>query len=322
MTERAHLSHYSGRRVLVLGASGFIGQAARKALITLGAQVVSVSRTPPADPGWLAHDLREPQIEHLLAEARPSVVLNFAGYGVRRGETDNDAAVRVNSRLPALIANALGDRPGEPWPGRALVHIGSGFEYGTRLDDLHESGPAQPQTLYARTKYDGTLALLACEAVQAGLAVAVARPFTVYGPGEPEHRLLPSLLKARRDKTQVPLTAGTQRRDFIYVGDVVEAVLRLAATPGPNPAHNEAPIFNVASGRLSSVREFVEIAAQVLGIANHRLAFGAIETTTQESDHKPVNIDRLSKELGWRPRCTIREGVEKTLAALADSDEI
>jgi nucleoside-diphosphate-sugar epimerase len=138
----------------------------------------------------------------------------------------------------------------------------------------------------------------------------VARLFTVYGPREHPGRLLPTLLRAARGDGPILLTAGAQRRDFTWVGDVVEGMLRLGVTREREPS-----VVNLATGELTSVREFVERAARVLGIAPERLHFGAQPTRAEEMVHDAVAIERLVARTAWRPATTIEAGVGLTASA-------
>jgi nucleoside-diphosphate-sugar epimerase len=147
-------------------------------------------------------------------------------------------------------------------------------------------------------------------AARTGVHATVARLFTVYGPGEHRGRLLPSLLEAATGDGPVPLTAGTQQRDFTWVGDVVEGLLRLGALGGEPPG-----LVNLATGRLVTVREFVERAAAVLRIAPERLRFGALPTRPEEMAHDDVSVARLERLTGWRPATSIEEGVRRTALA-------
>jgi nucleoside-diphosphate-sugar epimerase len=135
----------------------------------------------------------------------------------------------------------------------------------------------------------------------------VARLFTVYGPGEHSGRLLPSLLAGARENRPIALSAGEQKRDFVYVEDVVEALLRLGASDtGPGE------VVNVATGRLTSVRRFVETAAEVLAIPAEHLRFGALQPRFQESEHGDVTIEKLRRLTGWTPQTAIEEGIRRT----------
>ncbi len=138
--------------------------------------------------------------------------------------------------------------------------------YGKAGGDLAEDGPALPTTLYGRTKLQGTR-VLAEGGPALGLRAITARLFTVYGPGEHPGRLLPALLQAARTGRPLELSAGTQCRDFTYIEDVAEGMLRLGRSAGDNT------IVNLATGRLTSVRTFAETAAGILGIACSNLRF-------------------------------------------------
>jgi dTDP-glucose 4,6-dehydratase len=135
-----------------------------------------------------------------------------------------------------------------------------------------------------------------------------ARLFTVYGPGEHSGRLLPSLLETAMSGNPLKLTAGSQQRDFTYVEDVAEGLLRLGlcqAKPGE--------IVNLATGKLTSVRHFAETAARILQIPSQALNFGQLPTRTEEMAHSEVSVERMRHLIGWVPTTEIAKGIRKTL---------
>ncbi|NIU02408.1 MAG: NAD-dependent epimerase/dehydratase family protein, partial [Nitrosopumilaceae archaeon] len=135
--------------------------------------------------------------------------------------------------------------------------------------------------------------------------------FTVYGPGENQGRLLPSLIECTKTSGKIPLTNGSQRRDFIYVEDVAQGLLRLGLTDG-----NKYKIVNLATGKLLSVKRFVETAASLLKINAARLDFGTIPVRQEEMKHDPVTIKRLQDITKWQPAITIKEGIMQTVKFL------
>ena len=307
------LRPYEGRVTLVTGARGFIGRHVVQALQAAGANVVSVHRTQPRVGGYgtVVSDLSmRGYAESLVATYRPAIVFNLAGYGVDPAQRDERLATCINAELVSELAAACAAHGDVTWPGQQLVHAGSALEYGTAPGDLSEGTAPQPTTLYGITKLAGTIALQS--AVAAGhLRGITARLFTVYGSGEAPHRLLPSLMATARTRTPLALTSGGQRRDFTWVGDVIEGMLRLGST-------RVAPAtVNLATGTLESVRGFVMRAAAVIGIPDSLLRFGEVATRGEEMAHDDVNIARLQRLLDWQPRCSIEDGVRATLAQMA-----
>ena len=311
---------YQGVRVLVLGGTGFIGRQVARQLGLAGASVHLAARHQDQAAATLAGlevsgipiqaDLsRSGAGAELLRAVRPSITFNLAGYGVDPVERDPALAERINHTLVTELAEAAGAVRSSEWPGQALVHTGSAAEYGAATGNLREDTPPEPTSLYGRTKLSGTNAVT--RATGAGTARGIpVRLFTVYGPGERGGRLLPSIIAAARTGSDLPLTSGEQRRDFTYVEDVAEGLLRLGlvAIPAPGPV-------NLATGTLESVRRFVERAATVAGLAAERLRFGALPGRPDEMAHGAVSVARLRELCGWVPATSIEEGVRRTLQA-------
>lgn len=314
MTEQG----YHNTRVLVLGASGFIGAWVARGLCGAGAQVYVSARDARRARSVLSRfgvhgefaevDVRDERaVERLLRDVQPTVTFNLAGYGVDPTERDERTAYAVNATLVDTLCHAISAVRDRNWPGLDLVHVGSALEYGAVGGILAEDTPPRPTTDYGRSKLEGTRRLAnAC--ANLGLKGITARLFTVYGPGEHDGRLLPSLLEAAGNHAPLKLTHGRQKRDFTYVEDVVEGLLRLGrATPKPGE------IVNLATGRLTSVREFAELAADIIHIPPGNLEFGAIPTRVEEMEHAEVRVGRLRQLVGWIPSESLATGIRKTV---------
>jgi nucleoside-diphosphate-sugar epimerase len=309
---------YAGVRAVVLGAGGFIGAWVSRAMTESGADLTCVVRDLARSEGVLAarrvsstvveRDLREPgAVEDLLETVRPSIVFNLAGYGVDHSERDELEAWRLNTDLVGRICRVLGSTRDPRWVGADLVQTGSAAEYGAADGELVENAEPHPVSAYGRTKLEGTR-LLKSVCSELGVRAIVARPFNVYGPGEPEGRLLPTLLRAARSSEPASFTSGDQLRDFTFVGDVVEGVVRL----GLAQRFPVGEVVNLATGRLLSVRRFVQVAASVLGIPDSQLRFGTLQTRADEFKHSVVSVDRLRDLLAWLPTVSLEEGIRLT----------
>jgi len=312
------MPEYRGVRVLVLGGTGFIGRQVTRQLGLAGASLHLAARTKDRAANELARlgvtgiplqaDLSRPGVgAELLQSVRPSITFNLAGYGVDPLERDPSQAERINHTLVAELVEAAGSLRSPDWPGQDLVHAGSAAEYGAATGPLSEDTPAVPISLYGRTKLAGTDAVAGATGAGTVRAIPV-RLFTVYGPGERSGRLLPALIAAARAGRDLPLTSGEQRRDFTYVEDAAEGLLRvgLVAVPAAGPV-------NLATGRLESVRRFAERAAAVLELPAARLRFGELPGRPDEMAHGLVSTVRLRELCGWAPDTTIEEGVRRTL---------
>jgi nucleoside-diphosphate-sugar epimerase len=308
-------SAYKGIRVCIFGAAGFVGRWVARACYEAGATLyipvrdLESARTIANQYGFTAHILYcdaadSDQVRETLLDIHPAIVFNLAGYGVDRAERDEARAYRINADLVETIAVTMATL--SRWNGQSIVHTGSALEYGKATGDLNEGSDPQPTTLYGQSKLAGTK-VLAQTAGALSLRAVTARLFTVYGAGEHPGRLLPSLLEASRTGDSVPLTEGKQRRDFTWVGDVADGLLRLGTC---DAVHGQ--VVNLASGRLTSVREFTEMAAGVLGIPQEKLHFGAVATRPEEMAHAEVNTRFIQDLTGWLPSTTIPDGIEQT----------
>jgi len=327
MSEPLDFRALSGQRCVVFGAAGFIGRWVARELCSHGARLTLAVRDAQIaravfDTWEILGDVRQADLARpgiataLVEEVRPALVFNLAGYGVDRGERDEALALRINAELPEEIAAAMLRARDLNWGRQAMVHAGSALEYGRLRGNLSEEGRAAPTTLYGTTKLRGTLAVV--QGAQArGMRAIAARLFTIYGPGEHAGRLLPSLLAAAQHEDELALSEGLQRRDFTYIADAAEGLVRLALVPADEAP--EARIVNLATGTLASVREFALFAARVLAIPPARLRFGALPTRPEEMDHGDVSVERLRALTGgWTPQTTIVEGVERSLAFLRE----
>lgn len=314
---------YRGARALVLGGSGFIGRWVARALTHSGATLIvavrdatyfSVIKKPwSIDAEVLSMDaLDASSITQAIRDADADIVFNLIGYGVDRSETQADLMWRVNRDLVRQAAEATNLSATRAWPhGPRFVHVGSAQEYGHIEGVAKEDGPVAPHTEYGRSKLAGTVALREV-AAETGLRAVTARAFTVFGPGEQDGRLLPTIRRAAKDGGSVRLSGGSQRRDFCYVEDVADGLLRLGIAP-------VAPggVVNLATGRMISVREFAETAARMLDVPADRLQFGAEAVREDEMRITGVDVERLQALTGWRPPADLEEG----LARAADFEQ-
>jgi len=308
---------YHGVRVLVLGASGFVGRWVAHQLTSQGARLYLLDRKTAGSEEIFerfgvtgqvleadATDLET--LDRIYHEVRPSITFNCVGYGVDPAQRDPALAKKINSDLVEGLCRVVARNRDAEWRGQDLVHIGSALEYGEAGGILSEKSCAQPTSLYGITKLAGTR-IVAESSVLLGFKAITARLFTVYGPGELEGRLLPSLLEIPKTGNAINLTAGLQERDFTFMPEAADGLLKLGLS---DAAPGEA--VNLATGKLTSVRGFAETAARVLGIPDGNLRFGVLPTRQEEMTQLGVSVERLKHLTAWAPSISIAEGIRKT----------
>ncbi len=299
-------------RVLITGASGFVGAGLARELVAAGHDVHLILR-PQTDP-WRLLDLADSCTVHradlrdrdgvarAVRAGRPEVVYHLAAYGVHPAQRDRALILTTNLLGTANLLDALA---GHDY--RALVNAGSSAEYGHNDRAMAEDDRIEPRTDYAVGKAAATL-LCQAEASR-GRPVSTVRIFTAYGPWESPKRLVPYLMGCCV-RGEVPrVSAGHQVRDFIHVADVVELLRRVADSPA---AHGR--ILNAGTGRGHPVRAMIETVLRVCAGGRQPAEFGAVPLHPDEPAHWVASIARTTALTGWRPRFDLQAGVESTWA--------
>jgi nucleoside-diphosphate-sugar epimerase len=294
--------------VLVTGAAGFIGRNLVGRLALDGVEVAAMARTKGPRLADLPRSVRvlecdllaTDQLTELMAQLRPVVVFHLAA-GVAPS-TAPMTIVQANVIGTANLLMSLLD-------GRLtqFVYVGSGFEYGAGAA-LGEMSPLRPMNLYGATKAAGHL-LAHSYRRSHGLPVITVRPFTPFGPWEAAWRLVPFVIARALDGIDIPLTPGLQERDYVYVSDVVEALLRSVAIP----ATDDAAVFNVCSGRGVTVRSLVETILRLTG-SPPIAKFGALPHRAAELMVQSGDASRAREVLGWAPKFSLADGLSETIA--------
>ena len=151
-----------------------------------------------------------------------------------------------------------------------------------------------------------------------GVPLRVLRLFNVYGPGEAPHRLLPNLVAGLAANHRIALSEGRQGRDFVYVGDVVEAFFA-AADHVKRRAGMPSQVWNVATGEGHSVREFAEMTARLSGRGTDLLGFGDLPLRPDEIEWLVGDGRRIRAETGWAARHDLASGIAASLVQMTGS---
>ncbi len=300
---------WRGKRVLITGATGFIGQHLAGKLKTLEATVYGSTsaaegcdETAPSHqhaPPPLVLDVRDSKaVKTVLDNLRPDVVFHLAAVGVTNPGVDPMQALTVNAGGVINLLEALKGKDVE-----RVVLVGTSHEYGTsgRARDL------DPLSAYAASKVAawafGRMYWRAYE-----LPVVFVRPFQVYGPGQPSHALIPAAMRAALSGEDFPMTPGEQIRDFVFAADVAEGMIAAGET-----AEIEGEALDLGIGVGITVRGIVEMIWDMTD-AEGRIQPGARRYRTGAPVHLVADADRTAQLIGWRATTTVEEGLRITIA--------
>jgi UDP-glucose 4-epimerase len=291
----------AGRRVLVTGASGFIGARLCERAGELGAVVHGVSRrrSPAAVPGvhWEQLDLTDvAAVRALVRRVEPDVVLHLAS------EVSGDRS--ADSVLPMLHANlvaAVNVMLACHDAGRRRVVLAGSMEEPDFGDP-----EAVAQSPYAAAKW-AALAYARMFRALYKLSVVHLRIFMVYGPGQRDLRKLVPYVTTSLLRGEAPeLMSGDREVDWIYVDDVVDAFLAAAVMPGADRTS-----LDIGSGELVTVREVVAHLRRLVG-GSIEPSFGALPDRRLERV-RVANPATAAAAIGWRPRTPLEDGLAQTV---------
>lgn len=297
-----------GASVLVTGAGGLVGRALVARLSAAGARITTMGRSARASiPGHavIVEPWRADAIRATAKGLAFDYVFHLAAYGVDPKARDTTEMVEVNIGASLALIETVTAR-------HAYVHVGSCSEYAPRHDgrNLREDDPVETRKLYGATKAAATIASCAIATARSQPFVA-ARLFNVFGPGEAPHRLLPSLAARLERGERVPLSPGTQVRDFLAVEDVVEGLTALGRAAGEKGGQH---IVNLCSGEATSVKTFAETACRAVKAPLSLLGFGDLPFRPDDVMHQVGDTGALNALTGWRPRLPLAVAIGDALA--------
>ncbi len=259
-------------------------------------------QTVTNDVETIQADLRRVDVADLQRRlSSVDVVYHLGADGV--GQSTKDLESVVNTNVMGTFHMLQLTRLLE---AERFVYCGSCFEYGAGTLVSEEKPLTAPVSEYAASKTAGHL-LVGAFAQRYGLPVTSLRPFSVYGPFEAPRRLVPHAIIHALDRSEIELTGGRQKRDFVFVGDVVEAFLAAAIARS-----GVGETFNVCTGVETPVRDVVSTIISLTGeVVTPR--FGALTYRDTEIPNLSGDPAKANDVLGWRASRSLEEGLRETI---------
>jgi UDP-glucose 4-epimerase len=293
--------NFFGKKVLITGASGFIGSHLTRRLTSLGAEIYAVSRVyrPNEKTGitWLQGDLSNlDTVRDVVRSTKPDLIFHLASFV--KGARD------LENVLPTFRSNLM---------SQVNLMVAAAEEECDRFittGSMEEPGPGDPLFLpnspYSAAKWAASAYGKMFYALYQFPVVSL-RIFMVYGPGQQDlSKLIPYVILSLLRGQAPQLSSGERQVDWIYVNDVVDGILTAAQT-----SKIEGKTIDIGSGRLISIKSIIQLLVEYVNPKIKPL-FGSLQDRPLEVI-RVANLENTFSQIGWRPKTDLKDGLKLTI---------
>jgi UDP-glucose 4-epimerase len=300
-------------KVVVTGASGFIGSAVVKDLIATGKEVCVLVRPESKVLGTLAKGIKEITYVLLSDELlldnlkawKPDVMINIAWKGVGGSERSEGYQFIDNITYTMQSIKLAANAGCKQWIG-----TGSQAEYGIYNTRISENFSCNPVTAYGKAKLAAGIAALGmCESLN--IKGTWARIFSVYGPGDHPQTFINYTIKSLLNNQAPVLTPCVQKWDYLYITDAAAAIVSLAQ-------NNCSGVYNIGSGGSIILREVVEQLKRNLEFKGE-IIFGLKGYSKGQLMHLEADVEKLKQDTKWKALVSIQEGLIQTVLSMQEN---
>jgi UDP-glucose 4-epimerase len=297
-------------KILMTGATGFIGQHLAQRLVARGCEVSAIV-LPEEQPRCPSGVMSIPcDITNIIAVATaiqtrtPTLIVHLAAVGVTNSALSFHESCRVNVQGTINILEAAHAVTSL----QRLVLVGSSYEYGARrsdddLDPFNAYGASKVAAwAYARAAYNAW-----------NLPIVWVRPFQVYGPGQPAKTFIPAAISAALSRQDFRMTAGHQQRDFIYIEDVIDGMVAVLTAQDI-----AGRVIDLGTGRLTPLIDVVKVIWD-LTQAQGRILAGALPYRPGEVSAIAANCLRTRLLTDWEAGVSLQQGLRWTIEDMRES---
>ena len=297
-------------RILISGAAGFVGRHLTKALLDRGHDVYPADLLPMEHAPYLLDINNSKNIGKILDFCKPQAVVLLSGLSsVGASWQDPAKTFQVNTSGALNFFTAVQEK----YPQAKFIFSGSAEEYGkSSVSPLPEDTVCTPANPYALSKYSAGKAM-AMLAEKQGTEFIHLRLANHFGPGQRTGFVIPDFASqiAKKmlsgDNSDIVVGNLEARRDFLYVGDVIDAYIKIIEAE-----HYRYNICNIGSGKTVSIREMLDTLVELAGISA-KITVDKSKLRSADTTGTPLDITRAKEEFNWTPRTGIKDALRITL---------
>ena len=291
------LSDLAGARVIVTGASGFIGHNMVKKLSALKAETLVIDRIQPAEeiPNV---DFEWADLRHLNREYEADFLIHLAAV--------TNAGYAEKYPLETYETNVLGtvNLMNHVNISRRILFPSTALVYAASSEPIAEDAELDQSSNYALSKTIGE-AILKFQSNRQQVDHTIVRFFKVFGPGQLAMYIIPQVLRQIQNENKVVVRNGAVMRDMLFVDDCIDAVLKLAVTPA---AAND--VFNIGSGEIVTISDIARQAIRASGRTD--VEYTDLEQNIEFSPTAIMaDINKVTSTIDWRPQVSLEEGLKR-----------
>lgn len=301
-----------GKRVLITGATGFIGSNLLRRCVNDGADVSIFIRKNSnmwriqdivANVKKFKVDLSDKEaVKKSVNKIKPVVIFHTAVYGALSSQSDKKRIMAVNLKGAVNLIDCCKKLDFE-----LLVNSGSSSEYGFKTQAMREDDILEPFSPYGVSK--AMTSLYAQKTAQDyKKPIVTLRLFSPYGYFEDYHRLIPTVILSCLRRQHIKLSSPHSVRDFIFIDDVVDAYLKAFECR----VKISGEIFNIGSGTQYHTEYVVKKIIKLTG-SKVKPEWGSLKNARIEPSHWQANRDKAEKGLDWCPLQSLDRGLSKTI---------
>ena len=304
--------------VLVTGGTGFIGCHVIDHLLDKGYNVVLLKRS--FSNIWrikgfknriTCYNTDEIELDEIFEKESIKTIIHLAThYKKHHNQMDIDPMIRSNILFPVkLLELAL------KYGIESFINTGTFFEYSYDSLPIHENSKENPFNFYATTKISFEN-ILKSYSMKCDIKCITLKLFTPYGPLDNEEKIIPLLINHAFEEKEIKLSHGLQKLDFIYVEDIADAYICCVENIS---RINGYEAFNIGTGFPYSIRDIVSLLEEINGKPIKKIWS---EPSNENMDVIYPDIRKAHKILNWKPKHSLKRGLEKTFEHYGGKNDI